>query len=129
MKYVLALIVTLALTGAAPAQHAHGNKGPNGGQLQDVAGVHAGAAGSQAVRSPSTYSTWSNKPVGTKGFIASALVARGSERETVVLVPSEEVALKGDARKSVPRRSRRHARLKRPEGSPDRRGSSRRAAD
>ncbi len=36
MKYVLALIVTLALTGAAPAQHAHGNEGPNGGQLQDV---------------------------------------------------------------------------------------------
>jgi hypothetical protein len=30
----------------------------------------------------------SNKPIGTKGFIASALVSRGPEREKVALVPS-----------------------------------------
>ncbi len=100
MKYVLALIVTLALTGAAPAQHAHGNEGPNGGQLQDVAGVHA-----ELMISGSTITInildVEHKPVGTKGFIASALVALGSERETVALMPSEEAALKGDAKKPV----------------------------
>src|SRR5262245_24320460 len=97
MKCVLALIVTLALTGAASAQHAHGSKGPNGGQMEDVAGVHA-----ELVISGSTITInildENNKPVATKGFLASALVARGSERETVALVPSEEVALKGDAK-------------------------------
>jgi nitrogen fixation protein FixH len=100
MKYVLALIVTLALTGAAPAQHAHGNKGPNGGQLQDVAGVHA-----ELVISGSTITVnildEDNKPVGTKGFAASALVVRGAEREAVALAPAGESALKGDAKKPV----------------------------
>jgi nitrogen fixation protein FixH len=100
MKYVLGLIVTLALTGAAPAQHAHGNKGPNGGQMQDVAGVHA-----ELMISGNTITInvldEDNKPVATKGFVASALVARGSERETIALAPSEEAALKGDAKKPV----------------------------
>src|SRR5262245_14187125 len=100
MKYVLALSVTLALTGAASAQHAHGNKGPNGGQMLDVAGVHA-----ELMISGNTITInvldEDSKPVATKGFVASALVARGSERETVALVPSEEAALKGDAKKPV----------------------------
>ena len=43
-----------------------------------------------------------DKPVAaTKGFAASALVARGSERETVALAPAGEAALKGDAKKPV----------------------------
>jgi hypothetical protein len=100
MKYVLALIVALALTGAAHAQHAHGDKGPNGGQMLDVAGVHA-----ELMISGNTITInvldEDNKPVATKGFVASALVARGSERETVALVPAEEAALKGDAKKPV----------------------------
>src|SRR5262245_10904909 len=100
MKYALALIVPLALTGTASAQHAHGNKGPNGGQMEDVAGVHA-----ELVISGSTITInildEDNKPVATKGFVASALVARGSERETVALVPSGEAALQGDAKESV----------------------------
>ena len=41
MKYVLALLTTLALSGPALAQHAHATSGPNGGQMEDVAGVHA----------------------------------------------------------------------------------------
>jgi hypothetical protein len=41
MTYVLALLATLALSGPAAAQHVHGAKGPNGGQMEDVAGVHA----------------------------------------------------------------------------------------
>ena len=42
MKCALALIAALALAGPAAAQHSHGaQKGPNGGQMDDVAGVHA----------------------------------------------------------------------------------------
>jgi hypothetical protein len=100
MKYVLALIVTLSLSGAASAQHAHGNKGPNGGQLQDVAGVHAELMISGNTITVSILDE-DNKPVATKGFVASALVARGSERETVALVPSDEATLKGDAKNPV----------------------------
>jgi hypothetical protein len=100
MKCVLALIVTLALTGAAPAQHAHGNKGPNGGQMEDVAGVHA-----ELMISGSTITInildENNKPVGTKGFMASALVVHGRDRETVALTPSDEATLRGDAKKPV----------------------------
>jgi hypothetical protein len=100
MKYVLALIVTLALTGAAPAQHAHGDKGPTGGQMLDVAGVHAELVISGNAITINILDE-DNKPVATKGFVASALVARGSERETVALVPAEEATLKGAAKKPV----------------------------
>jgi hypothetical protein len=42
MKYVLALIAAIALAAPAAAQHSHGaQKGPNGGPMEDVAGVHA----------------------------------------------------------------------------------------
>ena len=100
MRYVLALIATLALSGPAAAQHAHGSKGPNGGQLEDVAGVHAELLTSGNTITINVFDE-GNKPVATKGFAASALVARGSERETVALAPSGEAALKGDAKKPV----------------------------
>ena len=84
----------------AAAQHAHGSKGPNGGQLEDVAGVHA-----ELLTSGNTITInvldEGNKPVATEGFAASALVVRGSERETVALAPAGEAALKGDAKKPV----------------------------
>ena len=41
MKYVLASVAALLLIGHAAAQHGHGEKGPNGGPMQDVAGVVA----------------------------------------------------------------------------------------
>jgi hypothetical protein len=100
MKYVLALIATITLSGPAAAQHAHGDKGPNGGQMVDVAGVHA-----ELMTAGNTITInvldEDNKPVATKGFTASALVSRGPERETVALVPSEEATLKGEAKKPV----------------------------
>jgi hypothetical protein len=100
MRYVLALVATLALSGPAAAQHAHGNKGPNGGQLEDVAGVHAELLTSGNTITVNVFDE-ENKPVVTRGFIASALVLRGPERETVALVPSDESALKGEAKKPV----------------------------
>ncbi len=43
MKFVFALIAALAFAAPAAAQHKHGanHKGPNGGPVEDVAGVHA----------------------------------------------------------------------------------------
>jgi nitrogen fixation protein FixH len=100
VKYVLALIAMIALTELAAAQHAHGTKGPNGGQLEDVAGVHAELLTAGNTITINVFDE-ANKPVSTNGFAASALVVRGSERETVTLSPSEENALKGDAKKAV----------------------------
>ena len=99
MKYALVLVATLAFAGQAAAQHAHGaQKGPNGGQLEDVAGVHAELVTAGNTITINVFDE-SNKPLATKGFSGAVLVVRGSERETVTLAPSGESALKGDAKK------------------------------
>lgn len=98
MKYALVLIAALAFAGPAGAQHAHGDKGPNGGPMEDVAGVHAELMTSGNTITINVFDE-GNKPVATKGFSGAALLIRGSERETVTLTPSGESALKGDAKK------------------------------
>jgi nitrogen fixation protein FixH len=100
MKYVLALIAMAALTELAGAQHSHSAKGPNGGQMEDVAGIHAELLTAGNTITINVFDE-GNKPVSTNGFAASALVVRGSERETVALTPSAENVLKGDAKKAV----------------------------
>jgi nitrogen fixation protein FixH len=101
MKFVLVLIATLAFAGQAAAQHAHGaQKGPNGGPMEDVAGVHAELVAAGNTITINVFDE-DNKPIATKGFSGAALVVRGSERETVTLAPSGENALKGDAKKAV----------------------------
>jgi nitrogen fixation protein FixH len=101
MKYAFVLIAALALAGPAAAQHSHGaQKGPNGGQLEDVAGVHAELVTSGNTITINVFDE-GNKPVATTGFSGAALVVRGSERETVTLAPSGQNALKGDAKKAA----------------------------
>ncbi len=101
MKYALALVVAFALTSPAVAQHAHGaQKGPNGGVMEDVAGVHAELVTSGTTITINIFDE-AVKPVATKGFTASALVVRGSEREPITLTPTAENALKGDAKKPI----------------------------
>lgn len=102
MKYVLALIATITFSGPAVAQHAHGGKGPNGGQMEDVAGVHAELMTAGHTITINVFDE-ANNPVATKGFIGSALVSRGPEREAVALVPSGEATLKGEAKKPIER--------------------------
>ena len=101
MKFIFVVVAALALSSAAVAQHAHGTqKGPHGGVMEDVAGVHA-----ELVTSGNTVTLHifdeGGKPIATKGFTASALVVKGSDRETLSLAPSGENALKGDAKKAV----------------------------
>lgn len=96
-------LVLAAMLFAAPAlaePHKHGAKGPNGGALEDVAGVHVEfvPAGNSL-----TFHVLNedNKPVSTKGFTGSALVVDGQDRETITLTISGENALKGEAKKPI----------------------------
>ena len=98
MKFVLALLASMLITGPSLAQHAHGDKGPNGGIMEDVAGIHAELITSGNTVTINVFDE-SNKPVPTAGFTASALVVNGADRETVTLAPSGQNALKGETKK------------------------------
>lgn len=98
----LVAIVAAALLYALPAsaQHSHGAKGPNGGVVEDVAGVHAELVTNGNVVTINVLDE-NNKPIATKGYSGSVLIVSGSDRETVTLAPSGDSALKGEAKKAV----------------------------
>jgi hypothetical protein len=102
VKYAIALIAALAFASPALAQHKHGDghKGPNGGPVEDVAGVHA-----EMIVSGNTLTLnildEGNKPLPTKGYTGSALIVAGGARETLTLAPSGDSALKGDAKAPI----------------------------
>ena len=101
MKTLIAAALSLALVGSAMAQHKHGaHKGPNGGPVEDVAGVHA-----ELVTAGTTVTfnilDDNNKPVSAKGMTGSALIVSGSEKEAVKLTEAGDSALKGDTKKAV----------------------------
>jgi nitrogen fixation protein FixH len=101
MRYVALVAAALLWSGSAMAQHKHdAMKGPNGGPMQDAAGVHVEliVAGNSV-----TINLFdeSNKPVSSKGFSGSALIVSGADRETVTLAPAGDSALKGEARKAI----------------------------
>jgi hypothetical protein len=102
MKFALALIAVLAIAAPAAAQHKHGSdhKGPNGGLVEDVAGVHAELIVGGATITLNILDE-DNKPLKTAGYSGTALIVSDNERETVTLAPSGDSALKGDAKKPV----------------------------
>jgi hypothetical protein len=102
VKYILAVIAALAFASPVAAQHAHGQKGPNGGIMEDVAGVHAELLTSGTSVTINILDE-SNKPLKVSGYTASALVVNGADRETIKLEPSGESALKGETKKAVAR--------------------------
>ena len=96
-------LMLAALLFVAPAwaqQHSHGTKGPKGGTLADVAGVHVEFVPSGNALTFNVLNE-DNKPVSTKGYSASGLIVNGQDRETVTLATSGENVLKGEARKPV----------------------------
>lgn len=100
MKIIAVLIASFLLVSApAFAQHKHGSKGPNGGQMEDVAGVHAEMLASGNTITFNVFDE-DNKPIKTAGFSGSVLVVSGGERETIQLVVSGE-ALKAETKKPV----------------------------
>lgn len=102
MRKFLFAIAMVLWAGVAVAQHSHGNmKGPTGGPMQDVVGVHA-----ELVLSGNTVTInlldEANKPVPAKGFSGSVLVVSGGARETVQLAVASDSSLKGDAKAAIP---------------------------
>ncbi len=100
MKFLIAVATTLMVTSGAFAQHSHGSKGPNGGILEDVAGVHAELVASGTSITINILDE-NNKPTSTKGMTASALVVNGGDRETVKLTEASDGIFKGDVKKAV----------------------------
>jgi hypothetical protein len=102
MKKIMIAVALLLWAGASLAQHSHGAmKGPKGGPMQDVAGIHAELVVSGSTITINTYDE-SNKPTSAKGFSGSVLIVSGGNRETVQLAVAGDNSLKGDARGPVP---------------------------
>lgn len=101
MLKAVTLAAALLLSGPALAQHAHGaQKGPNGGPMEDVAGVHAELVVSGAAVTVNILDE-AGKPLDTKGYSGSAMIVSGSERKTLSLAASG-TALVGEAPAPVP---------------------------
>jgi hypothetical protein len=102
MKKFLTVVALILWAGTATAQHSHSNmKGPNGGPMQDVAGVHAELVVVGNVVTINVFDE-SNKPTSAKGFSGSLLIVAGANRETVQLAVAGENSLKGEAKSAVP---------------------------
>lgn len=100
MKKTLLVVSMLLFTVPAMAQHSHSHqKGPNGGPIEDVAGVHL-----ELVTSGKTLTFHvldeSSKPISSKGFSGAALVTVSGARETVSLTAADN-ALKGEAKSDI----------------------------
>ncbi|BAQ46037.1 hypothetical protein [Methylobacterium aquaticum] len=95
----LALALVLALPVAANAQ-GHSHKGPNGGELIDVAGGHA-----EFVDTPTEIalhlSDESGKPVPAKGATGKATILSGGKTDTVDLAPAGGAKLAGPLTKPL----------------------------
>ena len=101
MRKFLAVVALILWSGVAAAQHNHGNmKGPNGGPMQDVAGVHAELVVSGNALTINLLDE-ANKPASAKGFSGSLLLVSGGSRETIQLAVSGDSALKGEAKNPV----------------------------
>lgn len=101
MKKILMIAVVALWAGVALAQHNHGAmKGPNGGPMQDVAGVHAELLVAANVVTINILDE-SNKPASAKGFSGSLLIVSGAHRETVPLAVAGDNSLKGEAKAAV----------------------------
>src|SRR6516225_253841 len=102
MKYALVLTAALALSGVAPA---FAEKGPNGGQMEDVAGVDAELVVSGNTLTLNVFVDDSCKKkceaIPTKGYTGAVLIVSGANRETVNLAPSGDSSLKGDAKNPI----------------------------
>ena len=102
MKKLMIIVLAMLWGGVAVAQHSHGNqKGPNGGLMQDVAGVHAELLVSGNTITINVLDE-SNKPASAKGFSGSVLIVSGGARETVMLAVAGDSSLKGEAKAAVP---------------------------
>ena len=103
MKHLFAIVcLVLMWSGPSYAQHAHGGeKGPNGGPMEDVAGIDAELITYNNKITINVFDAKTAKPIATKNYSAAVLIASGSARETVTLSPQGENSLQGDAKGPV----------------------------
>lgn len=99
MRHALVLTAALVLTGVGVPAFAE--KGYNGGQMEDVAGVDAELLVSGNTLTFNIFADNENKPLATKGYTGAVLIVNGTNRETVTLAPSGESSLKGDAKNPI----------------------------
>lgn len=98
MKKILLVASALLFATPALAQHVH-QKGPNGGPMEDVAGVHVEMTTSGKVITFHVLDD-ANKALSTAGYSGSALLTAGGERETLPLTASGHT-LKGEAKADI----------------------------
>lgn len=103
---IFVALASLAFSLSAMAQqpHKHGSTGPNGGIMEDVAGVHAELLAADNTITVNIFDE-DNKPLKTADYTASALVVHssGGSRETIKLGPSGDSALKGSTKATMAR--------------------------
>lgn len=98
MKKILLVASALLFAAPALAQHVH-HKGPNGGPMEDVAGVHL-----EMVVSGKTLTFHvideASKPISANGYSGAVLLTSGGARETLPLVV-DGTAMKAEAKGDV----------------------------
>jgi len=109
-----ALWLALALPAFAQG-HGHGDKGPKGGPMQDVAGVHAELMVADRTLTVYVYDE-DSKPIPASGFSGSALVGSGQARQVIQLTAGSDNALSGTASAAVPKGAPVTLQLKAPNG-------------
>lgn len=102
MRKLLIAAAMVLWAGIAAAQHSHGStKGPNGGLVQDVAGIHAELVVAGNVVTINILDE-SNKPISAKGYSGSMLIVSGGVRETLQLAIVNDNSLKAIAKAELP---------------------------
>lgn len=86
---------------AAPASAEEYEKGPNGGQMLDVAGIDAELLTAGNSVTINVFEPFKAKPLDTRGYVGAVLISGGSARETVPLA-AQGNSLKGEAKNAVP---------------------------
>lgn len=94
---LLAAILLWAVPSTAQHQHIHANtKGPNGGRMVDVAGIHAELVVDDRTLTIYTFDE-DGQPLSTRGYTGSVSIVSRGNSETVLLAPIGQTALRGKA--------------------------------
>lgn len=102
MKYVFIILLSFIWSAPSFAQHSHANeKGPNGGPMEDVAGIDAELVTSGNKVTINIFDPKNAKPVATKGYSGAVLIVNGTAKETVALAVSGENSLQGEAKTAI----------------------------
>jgi hypothetical protein len=109
------MIVLAALVLAAPV-FAHGTKGPNGGQVADVAAYHIELVTRNEVVEVYVIDAATEKPLSVKGFKALAILTVGGKPQRIVLDETEPTRLSGKAAVPLPNEPKGVVQLTMPDG-------------